>query len=251
MRRLAAILATGIAIFLLWEGASRTELVDPVLLPPASAVFGKLGAELVSREFLLHLGSTMWLMLSGFLLAVLLGVPLGIALGLSRALDALLMFYVDFLRSLPAAALIPMFLVLFTGDLARTLVIGTACGLIMTIGSRSGVLGVNPVRREIATILGWRPYELFRKLLFWEMIPAIALAGRIALSTALILATVLEMLLGARYGLGDVLFTSAPVDKPRMYAVIIILGCLGYLLNSSFRFIEGWLERMGLQASSQ
>ncbi|MCI0407686.1 MAG: hypothetical protein L0191_03815, partial [Acidobacteria bacterium] len=94
------------------------------------------------------------------------------------------------------------------------------------------------------------PYELFRKLLLWEMVPSIVLSGRIALSTALILATVLEMLLGARYGLGDVLFNSAPIDKPRMYAVIIILGCLGYLLNIAFRLTERWLERMGLQASS-
>ena len=94
--------------------------------------------------------------------------------------------------------------------------------------------------------MGWRPYELFKKLLLWETIPEIVLSARIALSTSLILATVLEMLLGARYGLGDMLLNSMPTDKPRMYAAIIILGMLGYLLNMLFKLIEFWLRRMGL-----
>lgn len=250
MKRLAGIVLTGAVLFVVWETASRTGLVDPVLLPAASAVFGKLGAELTSSEFYLHLNATLCLTLGGFMLSVVVGVPLGIVLGLSRRLDALLIFYVEFLRSLPAAALIPMFLVLFTGDVARTLVIGTACGLIMAIGSRSGVLGANKARGEVARLLGWRPYELFRKLLLWETLPQIALSARIALSTALILAVVLEMLLGARYGLGDVLINSGPVDKARMYAIIIVLGCLGYTLNLAFRFIEYLLQRIGFDTGA-
>jgi NitT/TauT family transport system permease protein len=246
MKKISMNLISGCAVILLWEAISRFELVDSSLLPPASTVLVKLGHEIVSAEFLLHVGSTLYLMLGGFVLALLVGVPLGMSLGLSRTLDSLLTFYVDFLRSLPAAALIPMFLVLFQGQLARTLVIGTACGVIMVIGSRSGVLNANPIRREVASVLGWRPYELFRKLLFWEAVAEIALSARIALSTSLILATVLEMLLGARYGLGDILLNSMPTDKPRMYAVIIILGILGYLLNMLFKLIEWWLQRIGI-----
>ena len=231
MKKLLANLITGAIIFLLWEALTRFGLVDLILLPPPSIVIVKLGQEITSSEFILHVGSTLRLMLGGFILAFLIGVPLGMCLGLSRTLDSLLIFYVDFLRSLPAAALIPMFLVLFSGQTARTFVIATACGLIMAIGSRSGVLGVNPIRREVATVLGWRPYELFKKLL--------------------ILATVLEMLLGARYGLGDVLLNSMPTDKSRMYAVIIILGILGYLLNMMFKFIEWWLHRIGIFIAKQ
>lgn len=251
MKKILANLITGAIVFLLWEAVTRFGLVDSILLPPPSIVIVKLGHEITSSEFLPHVGSTLRLMSGGFILAFLIGVPLGMCMGFSRTLDTLLIFYIDFLRSLPAAALIPMFLVLFKGQTARTFVIGTACGLILAIGSRSGVLGVNPIRREVAKVLGWRPYELFRKLLFWETIPAIALSARIALSTSLILATVLEMLLGARYGLGDLLLNSMPTDKPRMYAVIIILGILGYLLNMMFKLIEWWLRRIGIFITEQ
>lgn len=251
MMKMAAKLFFGIALFLLWEMISGYGLVDSSLLPPASTVLKRLGHEILNPQFFLHVGSTLGLMLNGFFLAIIIGVPLGICLGLCRTLDSLLMFYVDFLRSLPAAALIPMFLVLFTGQIARPLVIGTACSLILAIGSRAGVLGVNPVRLEVATVLGWKPYDLFRKLLIWETIPQIALSARIALSTALILATVLEMLLGARYGLGDLLLNSMPTDKPRMYATIIVLGTFGYLLNVAFKLIEWWLGRIGLNTNGQ
>lgn len=246
MKKILANLITGVGIFLFWETLIRCGFADPSLLPHPSTVLAKLGHEVTSAEFFLHLGSTLRLMLGGFFLALLFGVPLGISLGLSRIIDSLLVFYVEFLRSLPAAALIPMFLVLFTGPIARILVIGTACGAIIAIGSRSGVISVNPIRREVAAILGWNFHELFRKLLIWETIPAIALSARIALSTSLILATVLEMLLGARYGLGDVLLSSMPTDKPRMYAIIIILGMLGYLLNMLFKLVEWWLRRIGI-----
>jgi ABC-type nitrate/sulfonate/bicarbonate transport system permease component len=76
------------------------------------------------------------------------------------------------------------------------------------------------------------------------------LSARIALSTALILAVVLEMLLGARYGHGDVLINSGPVDKARMYAVIIVLGCMGYILNLTFRFFEYLLQRIGFDTGA-
>ena len=147
MKRLLANLITGAIVLLLWEAITRFGLVDSLLLPPPSIVLGSLIHEIASSEFILHVGSTLRLMLAGFILAFLIGVPLGMCLGLNRTLDSLLIFYIDFFRSLPAAALIPMFLVLFRGQTARTLVIGTACGLIMAIGSRSGVLGVNPIRR--------------------------------------------------------------------------------------------------------
>ncbi|NOU17605.1 MAG: ABC transporter permease subunit [Bacteroidales bacterium] len=246
MKKIIANTITGAVVFLIWEFSSRLELVDPTLLPPASNVFINLGHELVTPDFLLHIGATLRLMLGGFLLAIIIGVPLGMFMGLNRKVDSLLLFYVDFIRSLPAAALIPMYLVLFQGQIARILVIGTACGVIMAIGSRSGVLNMNPTRKEVATLLGWKPYELFKKLLLWETISEVLLSARIALSTSLILATVIEMLLGARYGLGDVLINSMPTDKPRMYAVIIILGILGYLLNMLFKIIELWLKRIGL-----
>ncbi len=246
MIKILTSLISGAGVYLLWTGLLRLGFIDASLLPHPNIVIAKLGYEITSLEFLFHLGSTLQLMLGGFVLALLFGIPLGMSLGLSRTLDSLLIFYVDFIRSLPAAALIPLFLVLFTGQWARILVIGTACGLIITIGSRSGVLNANPIRREVAVILGWKRYELFKKLLFWETIPGVVLSARIALSTSLILATVLEMLLGARYGLGDLLMNSMPTDKPRMYAVIILLGILGYLLNMLFKLVEWWLRRIGI-----
>ena len=244
-------ISTAVFVCLIWEAISKSEVVDSTLLPPASVVLAELFRELSDPEFFLHLWATVRLMLGGFLLAVVVGTPLGMFMGLSRTLDSILLFYVDFLRSLPAAALIPMFLVLFQGQTARVLVIGTACGVIMAIGGRTGVLNLNKTREEVTTLLGWNSYELFTKFLFWETISEVLLSARIALSTSLILATVIEMLLGSRYGLGDMLINSMPTDKPRMYVAILILGILGYSLNLAFKGMERWMRRIGIYGNEK
>lgn len=245
-RSLTLSLCVGVVALLLWEVATRTGITDPALLPPASAVMVRFWALLGDADFYRHLGATLALMAQGFGLALLGGIPLGVAMGLNRTVDYALTFYVDFLRALPAAALIPMFMVLFTGNPARVLVIGLAGSLIIAVACRSGVRNAEPARREIAVVLGLNRFELFKKLLFWEMLSEFLVGARITVSITFILATVLEMLLGAHYGLGDLLLDAQPVDKPLMYSVILVMGFVGYGLNLLLQTIEVWFASIGV-----
>ena len=101
-------------------------------------------------------------------------------------------------------------------------------------------------RLEIVSVLGFNRFDQFRKLLFWEMLSEFLVGARITVSITFILATVLEMLLGARYGLGDLLLNAQPIDKPLMYAVIFVLGFLGYSLNLALSWLESWFSTIGV-----
>ncbi|MCI0668376.1 MAG: ABC transporter permease subunit [Methylococcaceae bacterium] len=239
-------IVVGLVIFLVWEIAATNLWVDPTLLPPASRVFSALASLLSEASFYRHVEATLWLMAKGFVLAFLTGVPIGVLMGVNRSANASMSFYVDFFRTLPAAALIPMFMVLFEGDLARVLVIALSGSLIFAVACRSGVQSFEPERAQILSVLGISPIGRFFKLQMWEMLSELLVGARIAISLSFILATVIEMLLGAHYGLGDLLLSSQPTDKPTMYAVILVLGVIGFALNAVLQILDDALRRMGL-----
>jgi ABC-type nitrate/sulfonate/bicarbonate transport system permease component len=125
-----------------------------------------------------------------------------------------------------------MSMVLFSRDVGRVLVVAVPAPRGMVVSCRAGVRSASRVHWDLASLYGLSRTTLFRRALVWDMLPS-ALAGlRLALSLSLVIATVVEMLLGAEFGLGDLLLNSQPLDKPTMYAVTVLLGVIGYGLNA-------------------
>jgi NitT/TauT family transport system permease protein len=246
VRAIVSRLTMGIVLVAAWQLASTRGWIDPALLPPFSKVLAVLWHSVGEGELHRHVAATLGLMGMGFAVSLLVGVPVGVAMGLNRDLDEALSVYVDFLRALPAAALIPLFMLFFVGQPARVLVVGCSGALVIALACRSGVRRTEPARDEYLSLLGVSRLERFTKLLLWEMLGEFLVGVRIAVSLTFIVATVLEMLLGARYGLGDLLLNSQASDKATMYAVILVLGTIGYFLNWLLRLVERLLARLGL-----
>jgi sulfonate transport system permease protein len=240
--------AASVALVLLvaWGQLSQAGMLDPVRVPAPTVIFSALLAELRTADLYRHIGATLRLMATGYGLGMLGGLAIGTLMALNRGLDAALFFYVEFLRALPAAALIPIFLILFAPETARPLVVAASCALVIIVACRLGIRHAEPARLEVVQALRFSALSRFRKLLFWEMLREALVGARIALSLALVLATVIEMLLGARYGLGDLIVSSQPTNKPLMYASVIVLGVVGYGLNVLFGGVERLGTRFGL-----
>src|SRR5437763_13791981 len=67
-----------------WEAASRSGIVTPFLLPPISAVLGRVWEDAISGELALNLGQTLLRPLAGFAIAGAGGVALGILMARRR-----------------------------------------------------------------------------------------------------------------------------------------------------------------------
>ena len=190
--------------------------------------------------------------LGGWAIAGVLGVSLGLALGRSAVLADYLAPVLHFLRAVPPPALLPVFLVLV--GLGSTMQLSLIVfGVIWPIllNAADGARSVPATQVETA-----RAFRFSRsRWLFGVVVPAAApkiFAGlRISLSLSLILMVISEQV-GASDGLGRSLVDAQRNFSLRgMWAVIVLLGVLGYLLNSALLAVERRILRWHLGSRGQ
>jgi ABC-type nitrate/sulfonate/bicarbonate transport system permease component len=226
-------------LLLLWECGSRSSPQLQLYIPPVSQVILALSQLIVSGHIITHLLTTLRRFFEGYLLAAAIAVTLGVILGYFRFAYSLVEMLIEFLRPMPSVAIIPVaILLLGIGDgmiVAVTVYASTWPILINTID------GVRHIERTL--IDTGRTFGLARRHILWQIVlpaasPYIVTGLRVSLSIALILVTTAEMIAGSR-GLGFfILDEERSLQSSNMYAGIILVALLGYLLNHLFVTLE-------------
>lgn len=229
-----------IVLCLLWFLMSVSGLVDTLLVPGPYSVL-KAGVRMVGDgAFWGGMVATLWRMFAGFGLAAVAAIPLGVMLGYMRHAYSYSEFLIDFSRSIPATALYPLFMLSFgIGDKSKIAIVAFACFFVILINSIYGVWNAPKTRVIMARTFRATRFQIFSKIVLYDALPQIFAGLRNALSIALIMAVVAEMFIGTRSGLGFLIINSKlAYDTPTMYAVIIILGAVGYLSSCGLLLIE-------------
>jgi len=176
---------------------------------------------------------------AGFAIACLAGVGVGTALGVSRTLRLAADPIVEFLRAIPPPALIPFgIVVLGTGTTMKVFLIAFVCVWPVLLNTIDGIRAVEPTLHETARVyrIGWR--DRLWGVLLPAASPQIFAGMRTSLSLALILMVISEMVASTN-GIGYfVLQSQRSFAIPEMWSGILLLGILGYVLNTAFVMIE-------------
>ena len=236
-------LALPLGILLLWQFITTAGLIDPLFLPPPWAVVNSVFTGLGSGQLVRDVVATITRSLVGFGVAATLGIPLGLLVGRIRSLARALNPSIDFVRSIPATALFPLFLFLFgIGDLAKIAIVVYACSLIILVNTAYGALQVKRSRILCARVMGASRWDVFWKIVVPESTPGIFAGLRVALSLAFVLVVVTEMFIGTTVGLGYRIISAQMVYRiPDMYAGIALAGTAGYLANWGLLRFQGRL----------
>ncbi|CAB3913914.1 Putative aliphatic sulfonates transport permease protein SsuC [Achromobacter animicus] len=229
-----------LALFVVWDLVVRLQLVSPVLLPTPSAtivalVKGMAGGPLLA-DFLSSLNRTV----QAFLMAGVIGVPLGVLLGSNEKAYRSVEFLVDFFRSTPSSALIPLFLMIFgVTDMNKIAIAAFAAVLVILFNSAYGVINARKQRVMAARVMGASRWQIFKDVLIWESLQPTFVGLRSGVSMALVIVIVAEMFIGSDSGLGNRIINAQQVLNVReMYAAILAAGALGYVLNILFLVLE-------------
>ncbi|UUU29486.1 ABC transporter permease [Streptomyces sp. CA-210063] len=241
MRGANAVLgAAGLAGFLaLWEAVPRLGLVEDAFFPPVSRVTDALATELADDTFWTALGDTLTGWAVGLLIAVTAGILAGVVIAVVPYLREATASTIEFLRPIPSVALIPLAVLLYGTELRSVLLLVVYASfwqiLIQTL---YGVQDVDPVAEETARSYGLGTWARVRHVLWPTALPYVMTGVRLAAAVALILAVTAELVIGAP-GLGQriaVAQTSQAV--PEMYALVVVTGLLGLLINVGARTVE-------------
>jgi ABC-type nitrate/sulfonate/bicarbonate transport system permease component len=229
-----------VLLFIVWDLVVRLGFVKPILLPPPADTLLALVNGLAGGPLLKDFTVTLWRTTQAFMIAAVIGMPLGILLGSTEKAYRSVEFLIDFFRSTPSSALIPLFLMIFgISDINKVAIAAFGAMLIVVFNSAYGVLNARKQRVMAAKVMGASRWQIFKDVLVWESLQPSFVGLRSAVSMALVIVIVAEMFIGADNGLGNRIINSQQVmNVKEMYASILAAGVMGYALNVLFLLSE-------------
>lgn len=224
---------------LLLELLPRTGIVDSRFLPPASEMFGAIGADVATPVLWGALGQTITTWGLGLFISAAAGIVLGVVIGSSRFLREYTESTIEFLRPVPSVAFIPVAVLLLGTGMASTifLVVAAAFWPIL-IQVLAGVQDVDPVASDTARSYRYRRITRIRTVVWPTALPYAMTGLRLSASVALILTLTGELLISGD-GIGGLISVARESGAvAAMYAYVIVAGALGVLVNLLARWVE-------------
>jgi NitT/TauT family transport system permease protein len=224
----------------LWELAAYAFHISG--LPPAHVALRQLPAILGDRESLFHIFDSLRRMLIGFGLGVAFAIPTGLIMGRSRLVAAALNPLFMTIYPVPKAALMPIIMLwLGVGDASKTLVIFLGVSLPVIYHSYQGARAVEEKMLWSAAAMGMTPLQRLLRVVLPAALPEIFVGMRTGLVLALITMVTSEMI-ARQAGVGNILFNSLDMALyDTVYATIIIIGLLGFVLDVAFERLRARL----------
>jgi ABC-type nitrate/sulfonate/bicarbonate transport system permease component len=235
---IAAEIAVPLLILAAWQ-AWTVHANDP-LFPRLSTILVQFRDMWLFSQFQLHVVPSLIRIGAGFALAVLLGVIIGIPLGLSRWGRMLAMPHIEWWRAMPPPALLPISILLVhsIGDRQKISFIAFFCLFPILLNTIDGVRGIDPTLIETTRSYGIRRFERIRRIVLPAALPQIFAGMRTSLSLAVIIMVLTEYF-SSTSGVGYVLLISKNTFQlAPMWAAIVLIGVLGYLLNVLLILVE-------------
>lgn len=235
-----ALLAT---LVTLWWAASQTGWFSPAFLPTPQATAASL-VEGLRGDLLSAALGTIARLLQGWLLSAMVGIALGTAIASSATLRPWIQPTLEFLRPLPASAVMPLAIALFGLSPATVLFVIAFGSLWPTLlGTVQGITAVEPRLLDVARCL-----RLSRAAFIWKMglphaVPDILSGLRLSLTASLIVGTLGEML-ASQDGLGlAVLLAARAFRASELFACLVLLSLIGLAGHALLVLAERWLMR--------
>jgi ABC-type nitrate/sulfonate/bicarbonate transport system permease component len=228
------------ALLGLWAAVTALHLIDAIVLPsPASVV--RVVPRMLQERLLADVALTLGRVLGALAIACAFGIPLGLYLGYHRGMYQVIESPLHALRSIPASALFPLFLIVIgVGEKSIVALAAYPSLLVILVNSVSGATLANKRRLYQAQLLGLNAFDTITEVLFYEALPNIFDGVRTAVSYALMLVIAVEMFIGlGERGLGRGIYEYQSTYRiPETYGAIIVAGLIGILLNAVVSQLE-------------
>ena len=220
-----------LAILAAWQ--AYTVHLDSSKFPRLSTILVEFQHMWLFSQFGEHVVPSLERIGLGLPIAVVVGIGLGIPIGLSRWARLWTMPHIEFWRAMPPPALLPISIILVhsIGNRQKVAFIAFFCLFPILLNTIDGVRSIDPTMLETARSYNIPRRESIRRLVLPAASPQIAAGMRTAVSLAVI-TMVLSEYFSSTSGVGYVLLISKNTfEFTPMWAAIVLIGVLGYVLN--------------------
>ena len=227
------------AIFALWEILSRTGLVNPRLLPPASDTLSTLADLLQRSSVRTDLLVTATEVLVAFAIAVPLGCLIGYLIAEYRYFAEVMKPLLFFAFSIPKSIFLPMFILVFGVGFAEKVGFGFFSTIFIVIMSTT--TAVESVRVEYLTVArsyGATSAQTVFRVYLPSMLPVLLEALRISMIFNLT-GVILAEMYASRDGIGHQIATwGENFQMKQLLAGVVMIAAIAMTFNELVRSVE-------------
>lgn len=232
-----------VVLFAGWELAARVGAIDAFIFSSPSRMWDTLKSLAVSGDLALHVGTSVWETVVGFVLGTLLGTVIAILLWWSPFLSRVLDPYLVVLGALPKTALGPVFIVWIGAGPSSIIAMTLAISLIVTIlDMHNGFLATDPEKIRLMRTLGASRRQILTKLVlpanFTTMINALKV--NVGLSWV---GVIMGEFLVSKAGLGYlIVYGSQVFQMDLVMTTVLLLAAAAALMYQCILWLEKALK---------
>jgi len=223
-------------LLVVWAAISLSGLVQPLFLPSPIAVAAKLFDQAVSGELWTDMGTSIYRVMVGYLLASVIAIPIGVLCGSFSRVEAAIEPIMDFIRYMPVVAFVPLTILwVGTDDSQKFLIIFLGTFFQQVLMFADAVRQVPPSYLNLGATLGLSRVQILTRIVFPSALPRMWDALRISLGWAWTWLVVAE-LVAATSGMGYRITQGQRfLETDLIIGYVIVLGVLGLIFDQLMR----------------
>ncbi len=215
-----------VALLAAWEFVARLHLIPAYLFPPPSAVLAELRGLALSGKLTYHLWRSFERVASGFILGASAATVMGALTGYSQLWRRILDPTLQSLRSIPAIAWVPIF-ILWLGIAEQSKIALIALGVFFPVylNLMSGIASVDRKLIEVGRVYRMHGVRLVRAVLLPASLPSYVTGLRTGFALAWMFVVAAE-LMGASQGIGYLLLEGENNGQPALILAAMLIFAL-------------------------
>lgn len=220
--------AAFLIIILMWQFFSITAKV-PFIPSPFRVL--KTIAVIFKSKILMHSLYSLFRIFAGIFLSMAIGIPIGLVMGYFKRLDNMLSPFIYFIYPIPKIALLPIVMLVFgIGEASKIIMIMLIVLFQVIVAARDAVNDIPKETYYSYESLGASKKDIFKDIVLPASLSGLLTSIRVGLGTAISILFFTETF-GTQYGMGYFIMDSwMRVNYPEMYAGIVVLSVIGFLL---------------------
>jgi|SRR5579862_447621 len=227
-----------------WEALARTDLLPAAFIGQPSIFLPFLATHLGDGSIPRGVEQTLLATIAAFVIGGIAAILTALVLTASPLIKALVDPFLDAMNALPRVALVPLFIVWFgLGTLSKIVSGISLMYFILLYNTLAGAKSVDPDHLQLARSLGLPRRRVFTSILVPTALPSIFAGLRLGLIYTLLGVVTAELIAGGK-GLGSMIsYYSNTFDANGVFAVLLVLVFLSYVLAAGMTAVERHLTR--------
>jgi NitT/TauT family transport system permease protein len=235
---------TVVAFVCLWQVLATRNIINASYFPPPTKILATLKEWNANGTLWRNVGSTVTILMSGWILGTAIGVVIGVPLGLLPTFRGLFEPIILFLNAVPRLILFPVFAIWFGfGTMPKIVFVITVVVVVVAINIAAGIQEVSTNIVNHTRVIGASPIAVVRLVYLPAVVLWVISTARMTVGYAFNAAVAAEFT-GASLGLGYLISQGQfSFNSGQVYAAMVITVCVALVLDITLSFAERKVTR--------